>query len=514
MKTVFTKDGVEVEKGTNKYKGHIFYDEDGGKYKCLGYFPKLDDCVYENLQTGKEVVGCMDGFYFKDPTEKSNDDKWDEMVRNNNGRLPDWYAKGSTVEGGFDEKAYHLEQRAKKQLGVGIGLSDINKALKRYENENSQNAVYQSNKLRQLKSEMEALILHYEDESKYAKGSTVEGGGEYRSYVNNIYRNQSEQSAREGLMNFASEQGFEISDVENALQVYKYDTEENAWGENYYTKIAIAKMVDMISGKYANGGGVKGGVSMAVKYFKDKGYKVKKSSDYWVVGGRTYTDEELVSLMNEQESFTFESVGLRNKMAKGSTIKANSVVEFTSNGTISVVFGEEEAEIRVEKGDKINAYVDYVNKEENYADISGFSLLDILQFNEDGKFLRTLEAQDFGKYIPYSSVSTFKNANNKNGVAMSVDLDLIKIEDKYAKGSTVKSSEIVDISKLGRYAILYIPIYDENSVMKFSQKVVIAQNSEEAKAQILSKNKRARIMEIKKLAKGSTIKGKSAPLDK
>ena len=80
MKTVFTKDGVEVEKGTNKYKGHIFYDEDGGKYKCLGYFPKLDDCVYENLQTGKEVVGCMDGFYFKDPTKK--------------------YAKGSTIKGG------------------------------------------------------------------------------------------------------------------------------------------------------------------------------------------------------------------------------------------------------------------------------------------------------------------------------------------------------------------------------------------------------------------------------
>jgi hypothetical protein len=90
----------------------------------------------------------------------------------------DWeYANGSTVEGGFDEKAYHLEQRAKKQLGVGIGLSDINKALKRYENENSENAVYQSNKLRQLKSEMEALILHYEDENKYAKGSTVK---EYR----------------------------------------------------------------------------------------------------------------------------------------------------------------------------------------------------------------------------------------------------------------------------------------------------------------------------------------------
>jgi hypothetical protein len=94
--------------------------------------------------------------------------------------------------------------------------------------------------------------------SQYAKGTTIKGG-EYSQYVKNIYSNQSEQSAREGLMNFASEQGFEISDVENALQVYKYDTEENAWGENYYTKVAIAKMVDMISGKYAKGSTVKGG---------------------------------------------------------------------------------------------------------------------------------------------------------------------------------------------------------------------------------------------------------------
>jgi hypothetical protein len=84
----------------------------------------------------------------------------------------------------------------------------------------------------------------------------------------------------------------------------------------------------------------------------------------------------------------------------------------------------------------------------------------------------------------------------------------LEARERMAKGSTVKSSEIVDISKLGRYAILYVPIYDENSVMKFSQKVVIAQNSEEAKAQILSKNKRARIMEVKKLAKGSTLEGK------
>jgi hypothetical protein len=85
----------------------------------------------------------------------------------------------------------------------------------------------------------------------------INKGGEYRQYVINIYSNQSEKSAREGLMSFASEQGFEISDVENALQVYKYDTEENAFGENYYTKVAIANMIDMISGKYAKGTTIK-----------------------------------------------------------------------------------------------------------------------------------------------------------------------------------------------------------------------------------------------------------------
>ena len=68
-KTVFTKDGVEVEEHSDKYKGHIFYDADGGKYRCIGYLPRIDDCVYLDLQKDIEVVGCMDGFYFNDPTQ-------------------------------------------------------------------------------------------------------------------------------------------------------------------------------------------------------------------------------------------------------------------------------------------------------------------------------------------------------------------------------------------------------------------------------------------------------------
>lgn len=73
--TVLTKDGIEVEKGTQKYKGHVFFDEKGGKYTCMGYFPKLDDCVYMNEQTKLEVTGCMDGFYFNNPTKVYDTDK-------------------------------------------------------------------------------------------------------------------------------------------------------------------------------------------------------------------------------------------------------------------------------------------------------------------------------------------------------------------------------------------------------------------------------------------------------
>ena len=85
---VKTKDGVEVRKGSHEYTGHVFYDEKGVGYECLGYFPKLDDCMYKNLETGNEVVGCMDGFYFKNPTVKTKD--------------------GVTVKKGSDEYKGHI----------------------------------------------------------------------------------------------------------------------------------------------------------------------------------------------------------------------------------------------------------------------------------------------------------------------------------------------------------------------------------------------------------------------
>lgn len=63
---VFTKDGVELDKKSNKYRGHTFYCDLGKKFKCKGYNEKLDDCTYTN-EAGTEVVGCVSGFYYNKP---------------------------------------------------------------------------------------------------------------------------------------------------------------------------------------------------------------------------------------------------------------------------------------------------------------------------------------------------------------------------------------------------------------------------------------------------------------
>jgi hypothetical protein len=89
-------------------------------------------------------------------------------------------------------------------------------------------------------------------QDEYAKGGVV---SKYDQWAKNIYDNQSEEQAMIGLSQFARENGFEYRDVEKALQVYKYDTEENAFGEQYYTKKAIRGMISMIAGEqFAKGG--------------------------------------------------------------------------------------------------------------------------------------------------------------------------------------------------------------------------------------------------------------------
>lgn len=104
--TVFTKDGVEVEKGSDKYKDHVFYDETGIGYKCLGYFPKLDDCVYINLKTKLEVIGCMDGFFWSDPTKKKKPTKSDKEYAKEVAKYKYFVVNPSTkkIEAGFEFK--------------------------------------------------------------------------------------------------------------------------------------------------------------------------------------------------------------------------------------------------------------------------------------------------------------------------------------------------------------------------------------------------------------------------
>ena len=69
---IYTKDGVKLNRKSDKNKGHIFYDESGNKFKCLGHNEKLDDCVYLNMQTQKEVVGCLKGFYYNNPLQMAH----------------------------------------------------------------------------------------------------------------------------------------------------------------------------------------------------------------------------------------------------------------------------------------------------------------------------------------------------------------------------------------------------------------------------------------------------------
>lgn len=63
-----TKDGVAVETNTDKEKDHIFYDEQGNQYKCLGYNSTIEEATYLDVKNNTEVTGCMCGFYYNDPT--------------------------------------------------------------------------------------------------------------------------------------------------------------------------------------------------------------------------------------------------------------------------------------------------------------------------------------------------------------------------------------------------------------------------------------------------------------
>ena len=62
-----TKDGVLVVRKDPHIKGRIFYDRKGNPYRCEGWNEKFQDCVFHNFRTDKKVVGCLEGFYDKNP---------------------------------------------------------------------------------------------------------------------------------------------------------------------------------------------------------------------------------------------------------------------------------------------------------------------------------------------------------------------------------------------------------------------------------------------------------------
>ena len=67
---VLSKDKVALNRNSNEYVGHTFYDSNGIGYVCMGYSEKFKECVFLNTATLKEVVGCMDAFYYSYPTIK------------------------------------------------------------------------------------------------------------------------------------------------------------------------------------------------------------------------------------------------------------------------------------------------------------------------------------------------------------------------------------------------------------------------------------------------------------
>jgi|LakMenEpi03Aug12_release.lakeMendotaPanAssembly.Ray.scaffolds.fasta_scaffold5935047_1 hypothetical protein len=56
--------------------------------------------------------------------------------------------------------------------------------------------------------------------------------------------------------------------------------------------------------------------------------------------------------------------------------------------------------------------------------------------------------------------------------------------------------KLIDISKLRKYEITYIPKFDSNSIMKLKTKIVVADSEAFARNQIMSKHKKAKILNL------------------
>lgn len=190
-KTTYTKDGVEVDSSSDKYKGHIFYDEDGVGYKCLGYEKKLGDCVYLNLKTNQEVVGCMDGFYYNKPIHVVNNYGYGKVI---NQLYNQWTAVKT-------EKEYaNWQEKVRSTVFGTYGDIPIEEVL---ENFDFGNAPINSFHLKTFKQELKTAYKGI----KYAKGGvitdadkTVEVWETHRG-VYQVFCKDGQPNGREALLN-------------------------------------------------------------------------------------------------------------------------------------------------------------------------------------------------------------------------------------------------------------------------------------------------------------------------
>jgi hypothetical protein len=181
-------------------------------------------------------------------------------------------------------------------------------------------------------SDAYSIAEKYDYVPNVVNSSTVEGG-EYENYVNNIYERQSEYGIVQPLYSFVKENGYSIYDMQDILEK-EVPTEKDAWGDKKYSKKAIRKMIGVISGKYANGGGV-------------------EYNDKQKLTGKTYKINNTIAIEDEVNKY-LHSLKLKDGYSNNMGTFTAKLTEQQLNQLISLI-------IKIDKND--NVYIlDSVNK--------------------------------------------------------------------------------------------------------------------------------------------------------
>ncbi len=277
IQTVTTKDGVEVEKGAgaDKYKDHIFFDENGGKYECLGYFPQLEDCVYKNLTTGEKVVGCMSGFYFNDPTATAT-------VPN---QIPNNY-EGKTTEQVWDE--WTPEQRLHF-------LNDHRGIVKEEDKVGFSDGIiktYSESLFINLDDRFRSALTNHIAEGQYGKGGGVPKKYDTLWYAQLFDRKDVEKNDQREFHDLTWKQA-----VEKAKQLSKENKVE--------VRLSTSKGFDN-QGSYINAVNYGGGGNIPaspVEYFKALNLSALPSKAATYIKTEIITDNDIALLEEDDEEF-------------------------------------------------------------------------------------------------------------------------------------------------------------------------------------------------------------------